>query len=257
MPNPGLNSRMPVERLRLIAHKMSPNSEIVARFGGFDGIDVLEPLIKRLYKDRIALVSSFGTESAVLLHMVAQVDRNVPVIFIDTKKHFWETLSYRSKLVDKLGLTDIRNIQPDADDLRLLDPSGDLHKSNPDMCCHIRKTAPLERALEGFDAWISGRKRFHGGSRTSIPTLEMADGRLKIEPLARFTAGDLEAYTRHYDLPRHPLLADGYRSIGCMPCTTKGGTIDNPRAGRWFGTSKSECGIHWTANGRPINVTRS
>jgi phosphoadenosine phosphosulfate reductase len=238
-------------------HAMAPTSEIVARFGGFDGVDVLEPLIKRLYKGRIALVSSFGAESAVLLHMVAQVDRNVPVIFIDTKKHFWETLSYRSKVVDRLGLTDIRNIRPDTDDVRLLDSDGTLHKSNPDMCCHIRKTAPLERALDGFDAWISGRKRFHGGGRAGIPTLEMADGRLKIEPLARFTAGDLDAYMAHFDLPRHPLLAEGYRSIGCMPCTTKGGTADNPRAGRWLGTSKTECGIHWTQNGRPVTLTRS
>jgi len=236
---------------------MTPNSEIVARYSGFDGVDVLEPLIKRLYRGRIAMVSSFGAESAVLLHMVAQVDPTVPVIFIDTRKHFWETLSYRSKLVDRLGLTDIRNIQPDADDLRLLDPAGELHKTAPDMCCHIRKTAPLEKALKGFDAWISGRKRFHGGGRAGIPTIEPADGRLKIEPLARFTASDLEAYMSHYDLPRHPLLAEGYRSIGCMPCTVKGGTVDNPRAGRWFGTSKTECGIHWTQNGRPISLSRS
>jgi phosphoadenosine phosphosulfate reductase len=189
--------------------------------------------------------------------MASQIDRSLPVIFIDTDKHFWETLSYRSKLVDRLGLQNIRNIHPDADDLRLLDSGGELHKTDPDMCCHIRKTAPLEKALEGFDAWISGRKRFHGASRASIPTIEVADGRLKVEPLARFTARDLNAYMEYYDLPRHPLLDQGYRSIGCMPCTTKGGTVDNPRAGRWFGRSKTECGIHWTANGRPLNLSRS
>jgi phosphoadenosine phosphosulfate reductase len=236
---------------------MSPSSEIVARYGGFDGVDMLEPLINRYYKGRIALVSSFGAESAVLLHMASQIDRSLPVIFIDTDKHFWETLSYRSKLVDRLGLQNIRNIHPDADDLRLLDSSGELHKTDPDMCCHIRKTAPLEKALDGFDAWISGRKRFHGAARASIPTIEVADGRLKVEPLARFTARDLNAYMEHFDLPRHPLLDQGYRSIGCMPCTTKGGTADNPRAGRWLGRSKTECGIHWTANGRPISLSQS
>ncbi|MGE0776662.1 MAG: phosphoadenylyl-sulfate reductase [Sphingomonadaceae bacterium] len=227
---------------------------IIKRLSYFDGIDILEPLIKRVFKDRIALVSSFGAESAVLLHMAAQVDRNLPVIFIDTDKLFWETKSYRSKLVDHLGLTNIRVLHPDADAVAAEDPDGALHARNADLCCRIRKVEPLERALNGFSAWISGRKRFHGGVRSNVPTLEMADGRLKIEPLARFTAADLEAYFNHYDLPRHPLAEQGYRSIGCMPCTVKAGNDDDPRAGRWAGSGKTECGIHWTANGKPLRV---
>ncbi|MGE3832987.1 MAG: phosphoadenylyl-sulfate reductase [Parvibaculaceae bacterium] len=227
---------------------------IIKRLSYFDGIDILEPLIKRVFKDRIALVSSFGAESAVLLHMAAQVDRNLPVIFIDTDKLFWETKSYRSKLVDHLGLTNIRVLHPDADAVAAEDPDGALHARNADLCCRIRKVEPLERALNGFSAWISGRKRFHGGVRSNVPTLEMADGRLKIEPLARFTATDLEAYFNHYDLPRHPLAEQGYRSIGCMPCTVKAGNDDDPRAGRWAGSGKTECGIHWTANGKPLRV---
>ncbi|MGE0004746.1 MAG: phosphoadenylyl-sulfate reductase [Parvibaculaceae bacterium] len=230
---------------------------LIGRLSFFDGIDILEPLVKRVFRGRIALVSSFGAESAVLLHMAAQVDRDIPVIFLDTRKLFWETLAYRSKLVDLLGLTDIRIVKPDDDSVRLLDPDGGLHKSNPDMCCDIRKTQPLQQALSGFDAWISGRKRYHGGGRANIPTLEEADGRLKIEPLARFTAGDLKAYMDHYRLPAHPLVAEGYRSIGCVPCTVKGGTGDNPRAGRWAGRSKEECGIHWTVNGRPVRLDQA
>jgi phosphoadenosine phosphosulfate reductase len=230
------------------------HAQLIDRYGDFDGIDLLEPLVNRRFKDRVALVSSFGAESAVLLHMVAQVNPSVPVIFLETGKLFWETLSYRSMLVDRLGLTDIRNVKPDPEDLATHDPRGDLNLADPDFCCHIRKTEPLRKALDGFEAWISGRKRYHGGNRASIPALEAADGRVKIEPLARFTARDVEAYMKHYDLPQHPLVAQGYRSIGCVPCTMKGGTADNPRAGRWAGLNKTECGIHFTENGRPMRL---
>jgi phosphoadenosine phosphosulfate reductase len=229
---------------------------IIKRLSFFDGIDILAPLVENHFRGRITLVSSFGAESAVLLHMASEIDRSLPVIFLDTGKLFWETISYRSMLVDRLGLTDIRTIKPDAEELAQSDPSGTLHKTNPDMCCYIRKAEPLERALQGFDAWISGRKRFHGGSRASIPTLEVQDGRLKVEPLARFTAKDIENYIAYYGLPEHPLIKQGYRSIGCVPCTVKGGTSDNPRAGRWAGLSKTECGIHWSHNGKPLPVTR-
>jgi phosphoadenosine phosphosulfate reductase len=228
--------------------------QVIKRFAGFDGRDVLEPLITYYFKNRIALVSSFGAESAVLLHMVAQIDRHVPVISLDTDKLFWETRAYRAKLIDHLRLTDIRIVRPDPRDVAREDPDGELYRSDPDMCCHIRKTEPLDKALSGFDAWISGRKRFHGGLRSHIPALEAADGRLKIEPLARFSASDIDSYMAYYNLPRHPLVPQGYRSIGCMPCTVKGGTQDNPRAGRWAGSAKTECGIHWTANGRPLQV---
>ena len=226
--------------------------QIIKRLSFFDGVDIMAPLIENHFRGRIALVSSFGVESAVLLHMASQIDRSVPVIFLDTGKLFWETIAYRSKLVDRLGLTDIRTLKPDAGELAQSDAEGTLHKTNPDMCCHIRKAEPLERALQGFDAWISGRKRFHGGLRADIPTLEVQDGRLKVEPLARFTAKDIESYIDHYELPRHPLVEQGYRSIGCVPCTIKGGTSDNPRAGRWAGLAKTECGIHWTAGGQPV-----
>jgi phosphoadenosine phosphosulfate reductase len=230
--------------------------EIIRRLSFFDGVDILAPLIEQHFKGRIALVSSFGSESAVLLHMASEIDRSLPIIFLDTGKLFWETIAYRSKLVDRLGLTDIRTMKPDAAQLAVSDRDGALHRINPDICCHIRKTEPLARALRGFDAWISGRKRFHGGLRADIPTLEVIDGHLKVEPLARFTAADIENYIDHYELPRHPLVEHGYRSIGCMPCTVKGGTSDNPRAGRWAGLAKSECGIHWTANGRPLPIAR-
>jgi phosphoadenosine phosphosulfate reductase len=183
---------------------------------------------------------------------VAEVDKATPVIFLDTGKHFWETLSYRAKLIDRLGLTGVRIITPDAADLTASDPDGTLHQSNSDQCCHVRKTLPLAKALEGFDVTISGRKRYHGAARATLDFLSIADGRLKVEPLAGFSALDINAYMKANNLPAHPLTGIGYFSIGCEPCTQPGGSSADPRAGRWAGSGKTECGIHWTRNGQTI-----
>jgi phosphoadenosine phosphosulfate reductase len=229
--------------------------DLIESLGHLDGRDLLRPLIERHFKDRIALVSSFGAESAALLHMVASIDRAVPVIFLDTDKHFVETKLYRQKLVRHLGLRDVRVVRPLASDIAREDPQGVLHRSDADRCCHIRKTLPLHTALEGFDAWITGRKRFHGGARAGLPTMEVIDGRLKIDPLAHFSRQDIVDYMWVNELPDHPLAAAGYTSIGCMPCTAKTGSGEDPRAGRWAGRGKTECGIHWSTNGKVIRVT--
>jgi len=225
---------------------------IMKRYGPLSGPSLLEPLIKEVFPGRIALVSSFGIEAAVLLHMVSEIDKSMPVVFLDTGKLFSETLSYRDTLADKLGLTDIRSITPQTFDTNAGDPGGNLWQTKPDTCCHLRKVEPLERALRGFQAWITGRKRFHGGMRTKLQTLEVTDWRLKINPLAGWSQDDIQTYFSAHQLPVHPLGARGYTSVGCMPCTnlpTPGATARN---GRWAGTPKTECGIHWTANGRPM-----
>jgi phosphoadenosine phosphosulfate reductase len=226
---------------------------IFETYAGLEGRELLEPVL-RDFRGQVAVVSSFGAESAVLLHMVASVDPSTPVIFLDTGKHFWETLSYRSMLIDRLGLTGVRSVAPAAADLAGTDPDGTLHRVNGDLCCHIRKTLPLEAALQGFDVIISGRKRYHGAARATLDFLSMADGRLKVEPLAGYSALDLAAYAKSHALPPHPLTTIGYFSIGCEPCTVPGGNAADPRAGRWAGTDKTECGIHWTHNGRPIGL---
>ena len=223
-------------------------------YAGLEGRELLEPLI-RDFGGRLAVVSSFGAESAVLLHMVSEVDKSTPIIFLDTGKQFWETLSHRSMLIDRLGLTGVRSIQPNAADLAATDPDGTLHARNHDLCCHIRKTIPLEKALKGFDVVVSGRKRYHGAERRNLTPLAIDGERIKAEPLAGFSALDIELYMATHRLPRHPLTEIGYYSIGCEPCTVQGGSADDPRAGRWAGTDKTECGIHWAANGRPIQVT--
>lgn len=206
--------------------------------------DLLAEVILRRHRGRIALVSSFGAEAAVLLHMVAQTDPATPVLFLDTGKLFGETHRYRAALVRRLGLSDVRVFEPDPRLIARDDPDGILWASNPNGCCAIRKVEPLQRALTGFGAWINGRKRYHGAARTALPVIEQVDGRVKINPLAQWGAEEIEAYFTAHDLPRHPLVEDGYLSIGCMPCTDRTAPGDDPRAGRWRGQDKTECGIH-------------
>lgn len=196
---------------------------------------------------RAAVVASFGAESAVLLHLVAIVDPGVPVIFLDTGKLFPETLAYRDRLAARLGLTDMRSVGPDPAALARADPAGDLWRRDPDRCCALRKVEPLARALAGFDLWINGRKRHHGGVRGSLRPVERVGERVKLNPLAAWRPARIAAYFRRHDLPRHPLEAEGYASIGCAPCTAPVAAGENPRAGRWRGSDKTECGIHFAA----------
>lgn len=194
---------------------------------------------------RSALVSSFGTEAAVLLHMVAQVDPSTPILFIDTGKLFGETLRYRNTLVKKLGLTGVQTLTP-APLVTKEDEDGLLFQRDSDRCCFLRKVVPLNRALTGFDAWINGRKGHHGGARSALPVAETDGQRLKVTPLARWTAEDVAAYFVAHDLPQHPLEEDGYLSVGCYTCTERA-TGGDVRSGRWAGKGKVECGIHTVA----------
>lgn len=193
---------------------------------------------------RIALVSSFGAESAILLHLLAEVDRTAPVIFIDTGKHFVQTNAYREALVHRLGLSGVRIIGPNPDEAARLDPKGDLWKRDNDACCALRKVRPLSATLDGYDAWITGRKRMHGNLRTFLPFVEAAPPHIKVNPLARWSAEDLSDYMIAHDLPPHPLVETGFLSIGCWPCTAPTAPGDDARAGRWRGLAKTECGIH-------------
>jgi phosphoadenosine phosphosulfate reductase len=195
---------------------------------------------------RVALVSSFGAESVVLLHMVSRVAPGLPVLFIDTQMLFSETLDYQREVAAKLGLTDVRVIRAAAAEVALHDPEGTLHKANPDACCSFRKTLPLENALSGFDAWITGRKRFQGGERTALEFFEPEEPhRLRVNPLAHWRMEDVQDYIAENNLPRHPLVAKGFASIGCAPCTSPVKPGEDQRAGRWRGSEKSECGIHF------------
>ena len=221
----------------------APNA-LAARLGGLATADLIAALAEA-FRGRIALVSSFGADSAVLLHLVAEADPDMPVLFLDTGKLFTETLAYRDRLARRLGLRDLRVLRPDPAELAAADPLGRLWDADPDRCCALRKTAPLGRALAGFDAWISGRKRHQSATRAALPLLESdGAGRLKANPLAAWSAEALDAYRAAYNLPAHPLVVEGYPSIGCHPCTSRVLPGEDRRAGRWRGRGKTECGIH-------------
>ncbi len=190
-------------------------------------------MVKEALPGRIAAVSSFGAEAAVMLKLVADADPAVPVIFIDTQKHFPETLAYRDALVARLGLRDARTVRPDPRTLARSDPDGKLWQRAPDACCFSRKVEPLQRALAGFDAWFTGRKRFHGGERSALRCIEVRDGRIKVNPLTGWTSDQVTAAFETFDLPRHPLVPAGYLSIGCAACTVKSSSRAQPRSGRW------------------------
>lgn len=224
-----------------------------AQYEGAEAQTVLRAAIREQYPDEIALVSSFGADSAVLLHMVAEIDPATPVIFIDTGKLFPATLRYRDDLIDRLGLTDVRSQKPDPEDLAGKDAGGMLWMSDTDACCHIRKVLPLDVALDGFSSWISGRKRFQSSNRANLALFEVDEGRVKVNPLADWEAGRILDYARAHGLPPHPLVAQGYPSIGCLPCTDKVKPGEDPRAGRWRGQEKTECGIHLPTHGREID----
>ena len=207
------------------------------------------------FGDKLALVSSFGAESAVLLDIAAKVKPDIAVLFLDTGMLFGQTLDYRRQLAERLGLTNVRDLRPAYQDLATGDPQAKLWETDTDACCHIRKVLPLDLALGEFDGWLTGRKRFHGGDRMNLAVVEPSDGKVKFNPLANWGKEDLDAYIAEHHLPAHPLVAQGFPSIGCWPCTQPAAEGEDVRAGRWKGLDKSECGIHLArAPGTPNNV---
>lgn len=207
------------------------------------------------FPDDVALVSSFGADAAVLLHMVSRIDPRFPVLMLETQMLFPETLAYQSELAAHLGLLNLRNLRPDPAEVAAVDPDGTLNGRDPDACCDLRKVRPLDRALRRWPVTISGRKRFQAATRSTIEVFDVQDGRLRVNPLADWTAGDVRAYMTEHDLPLHPLVAKGYPSIGCAPCTTPVRPGEDPRAGRWRGVDKVECGIHYGADGRILRAS--
>jgi phosphoadenosine phosphosulfate reductase len=213
---------------------------------------IIERALRDHFAGEIAAVSSFGADSAVLLSMIASVDRTLPVIFLDTGKHFGETLSYRDALIADFGLTDVRVITPDEAALKQRDPDGNLHQSDTDACCAIRKVEPLARGIEPFRAWFTGRKRFQAATRAELAAFESVGPRIRINPLARWTTADQADYMRSHALRENPLVAYGYLSIGCFPCTQPVQPGEDARSGRWAGQAKVECGIHLSGLDRSL-----
>jgi phosphoadenosine phosphosulfate reductase len=226
------------------ARDLPPAGELDRALRNASPEEVIAAALQTVSREHLALVSSFGTESAALLKVMADVDPAIPVIFLDTGWLFEETLAYRDTLTAILGLRDVRSIKPLEETLSREDPDRELWFSDPDACCRIRKVEPLRRALAPFSAWINGRKRFQGGLRAAIPVVEDDGSRLKFNPFANISREEIEAIYQFASLPPHPLAASGYLSVGCMPCTSRTSPDEDVRAGRWRGRAKTECGIH-------------
>ena len=244
-----MNQVRPIDRLDCAPRYNEHDAVRLNRmFRGSSTLEMLEAVHKDQLAGDVAAVSSFGAESAVLLHLLAQIDRDIPVLFLDTGKHFPETLAYRDDLISAIGLRNLLVLTPDPADIRAKDESGLRWSYDPDGCCDLRKTQPLAKALYAYDATFTGRKAFQSSTRARLPRFEIdtsdAAGRLKINPLIDWNASDIAAYFERHDLPRHPLVARGFPSIGCEPCTHKVAPGEDPRSGRWKGWDKTECGIH-------------
>ena len=202
---------------------------------------------------RFAVTSSFGAESAVLLHMLSEVAPEVPVLFLDTDFHFSETIDYRRRLARELGLT-VVDVRAALSRTQQAQRFGErLFERDPDACCGLRKTEPLRRALTNYDGWATGVRRVQTPERAATPVVEARghDDRwlVKVAPLAAWDDVDVLTYQQRNDLPMHPLVSAGYRSIGCEPCTRPVAEDDDPRAGRWSAFAKTECGLHLLSDG--------
>ena len=235
----------PVERPPLSYNRAQVEaSSLMDRVPDGDGAEILAVALREAFAGRIAVMSSFGAESAVLLHPVSTIAPATPVIFLDTGMLFAQTEQYQRALTGMLGLTNIVVQKPDPDEIAAVDPANDLWRRDADACCNLRKIVPMERALAPYDSWVTGRKRFQGASRTALPVVEVENARIKINPLAGWSQQRLDDYFVEHELPRHPLYAFGYPSIGCHPCTRPVAPGEDARAGRWAGQDKTECGIH-------------
>jgi phosphoadenosine phosphosulfate reductase len=226
------------------ASALPPAEEIDRALRDAAPAEIVATALRIVGREQLALVSSFGTESAALLKVMTDVDPAIPVIFLDTGWLFEETLAYRDTLIATLGLRDVRSIKPAEETLSREDPDRELWFSDPDACCRIRKVEPLARALKPFRGWINGRKRFQGGLRAAMPVVEQDGERLKFNPFANVSRQQIEAIYAAANLPPHPLAAKGFLSVGCMPCTSRTSPDEETRAGRWRGRPKTECGIH-------------
>ncbi|MCB1518244.1 MAG: phosphoadenylyl-sulfate reductase [Hyphomicrobiaceae bacterium] len=226
------------------------------KYAGRPAGDVVSAVLRDEFQGKVALVSSFGTEAAVLLHMLAEVDLEAPVVFLETFKHFPETIDYRNRLTGMLRLQNLKVVEPTAAAIKADDPNDDLRQRNSDLCCHVRKTLPLFHALNPMQCWITGRKRYQASTRTAMQLFEVQDRWIKVNPLIDWLPEDIDLYFARHKLPQHPLKLKGFLSIGCAPCTRAVMPGEDPRAGRWADSGKTECGIH-IENGKVVRSNQA
>ena len=207
--------------------------------------DILDNSINNIFKKKMVYVCSFGTESAIILHMISDIDRSFPIILLNTNYLFKETIEYKDYLIGKFKFSDFKEISPSVEDLKINDSKGTLWKEDPDLCCNIRKVLPLQKELKKYDAWVSGRKSYHEGERKNLKFFEYINKKIVVNPLAKVKRDFVNSYFKIHNIERHPLFESGYQSLGCTHCTVKTSKIDSPRSGRWANKIKTECGIHY------------
>jgi phosphoadenosine phosphosulfate reductase len=249
----------PMPTYDLIGPDLAANREALARRAAWRLEDASPEVIVRwavrTFGARFAITSSMA--DAVLVDVVARVARSTgtrtDVLFLDTRYHFGETLTMRDAVAATYrGLVDVVTVQPEQSVAEQDAAEGrDLFASNPDRCCFLRKVAPLDGALAGYDAWGSGLRRDDSVSRSRTPVVDWdrRNGKVKVNPLARWSQAEVDEYVDRHGVLVNPLLSDGFASVGCFPCTRRtnavdGGNRSDARSGRWAGTGKTECGIH-------------
>ncbi len=235
---------MTVDPPQTLRHAQEQVRDLSVEYKNYDAPRLLTSLIYDVFQNRIGVSSSFGTGSAVVLHMVSKIDPYTPVVFLDTFKHFPETLAYRHRLIEELGLCNVQIVRPLRSDLDRDDSAGDLHVAEPDRCCEIRKVQPMARVFGRQKAWITGRRRTQTRSRNLLEPFEVQNQWIKVNPIYDWSASDLNSYFLRHKLPEHPLKEKGFLSIGCAPCTQKSLRKDHERSGRWSNSKKTECGLH-------------
>jgi len=238
---PAAQGEEPAYRARTLAARQARVDELNQRYADASPDQIIAAAVRE-FRGRIATLSSFGTEAAVGLSILARVAPETPVLFLDTKQHFPQTLSYRDQLIEKLGLKNVVSLQPEADELVKEDDEARLFETDTSACCQLRKVRPMAKAMVAYDALITGRKRYHGGERTDLRPFEFDGERIKVNPLAALRPQEVTAIFRTLDLPQHPMAAMGYPSIGCWPCTAPADGAGT-REGRWAGQDRTECGI--------------
>jgi phosphoadenosine phosphosulfate reductase len=206
--------------------------------------EIIEWTVDR-YAPYVAMSSSFQTQSMPLLHIISQIAPDIPIFFINTGYHFWETLMFREKIAEDWKLNIVDLYRDSRWDVFVRQRMRTLPAEDPNLCCFLHKVVPMQNALKGYKAWITGIRRDQTSVRAQASILEMqGDGLLKVNPLLNWTKKDVQKYIEEHNLPKHPLFEKGYRSIGCAPCTIAIGVNDDERAGRWAGKGKVECGLH-------------
>jgi phosphoadenosine phosphosulfate reductase len=229
-----------------------PTSEIEAlnaRFETAHPREILRWVLEDSGLERVAIASAFQAEGTVVIHLASQIRPDVPILFLETGFQFAETLAFKERLTERLGLNVVELVGEYSNDRQAAEFGPRLYERDPELCCEINKVRPMFEALRGLDAWITSVRRDSSPTRADTPVVdryELEPGRdiVKVNPMATWTRQDVWRYLKEQDLPHNPLYDLGYASIGCAPCTRLRFAGEPERAGRWAGIAKWECGIH-------------